>query len=337
MHKEAAINVTGLRKAAVLMVRLGAEKSAPVLAAMRDAEVELIMAEIAQLDTIDPDLADAVMTEFHQLVLAREYESRGGLAVATDLLEASVGAEKAREITERLNAALSGMPFKFLRGADPRQLVSYLQDEHPQTVALVLSHLPPDEAAVIVGLLEPALAGDVAHRVAIMDRPSPDAIRLVESVLESKLSAVLAPTAVSSDIGGVLMLVDIINQSDRSTERQILEGLDAELAEQVRALMFLFEDIVTLEDKAVQLVLRQTEVSDLATALKGASEAVRQTILRNMSERAGETLLEEIELLGPTRLKTVEEAQAKVVRVIRELEESGQVVVQRGSDQEYVD
>ena len=319
------------------MVQLGAEKSAPVLAAMREAEVEKITAEIARLDTIDPDLVDSVLTEFRELVLARGYASRGGLGYATDILEASFGVDKAREIAERLNASLIGMPFQFLRGADPRQLVSYLQDEHPQTVALVLSHLAPDEAAVLVGLLEPELAGDVAYRVAVMDRPSPDAVRLLEDLLESKLSAVLTSTATTSDVGGVPMLVDIINRSDRATERQILDGLDAELADQVRALMFLFEDIVTLEDKAVQLVLRETDLADLAAALKGTAEAVQQTILRNMSERAGNALLEEIALLGPTRLKTVEEAQAKIVRTIRELEDSGQIVVQRDPEQEFVD
>jgi flagellar motor switch protein FliG len=255
------------------------------------------------------------------------------------VLEASVGGDKARAIIERLNAALTEMPFQFLRRADPRQVLSFLQDEHPQTIALVLSHMGSEQAAIVLSGMSPQLQADVAHRIAVMDRTSPEHVKLVEGIFEKKLATVLSQ-AESSTVGGLGPLVDIINRSDRATEKLILEALeqrDRELAETVRAQMFMFEDILGLDDKAVQLVLRQVEVADLATALKGVREEVRTKVMTNMSERAAENLEEEISLLGPVRLKTVEESQAKVVQVIRQLEESGQIVIQRGADDEFVD
>jgi len=333
-------DVTGLRKAAVLMVQLGKDRSASVLAAMREAEVEEITAEIARLDSIDVATAQRVMDEFEELVIAHKYYSRGGLAFAREVLEASVGGEKARAIMERLNASLTEMPFQFLRRADPRQIISFLQDEHPQTIALVLSHMGSEQAAIVLSGLTPESQAEVAHRIAVMDRTSPEYVKLVEGIFEKKLATVLSQAGESSSVGGLGPLVDIINRSDRTTEKLILEALeqrDHELAETVRAQMFMFEDILSLDDKAVQLVLRQVEAADLATALKGVRDEVRAKVMNNMSERAAENLEEEISLLGPVRLKTVEESQAKVVQVIRQLEESGQIVIQRGSDDEFVD
>ncbi len=333
--------LTGLRKAAVLMVQLGAERSAPVLSAMRDSEVEEITAEIARLDSIDSALVDRVCGEFQEMMIAQRHYSRGGLDFAREVLEASLGADKAREIMERLNASLTEMPFQFLRRADPRQILSFLQDEHPQTIALLLSHMNSEQAAIVLGSLQPNLQSDVAHRIAVMEQTSPETVRTVETIFERKLSSVLVqPGGEGSKVGGLGPLVEIINRSDRTTERLILESLeqrDPELAELIRAQMFIFEDIVHLDDKAVQLVLRQVEANDLATALKGVSEEVRQKVLTNMSERASENLEEEISMLGPVRLKTVEESQARVVQAIRQLEESGQIVIQRGSDDEFVE
>ncbi len=332
--------VNGLRKAAVVLVQLGKERSASILAAMREAEVEELTAEIARLDSIDAETAQKVMEEFEGLILAHKYYSRGGLAFAREVLEASVGAEKARDILERLNASLSEMPFQFLRRADPRQIISFLQDEHPQTIALVLSHMGSEQAAIVLGGLAPELQSDVAHRIAVMDRTTPETVKLVESVFEQKLSTILMQSGEASAVGGLKPLVDIINRSDRATERLILESLeerDHDLADLVRAQMFMFEDILNLDDKAVQLVLRQVEVNDLATALKGVRDEVKSKVLKNMSERAAENLEEEISLLGPVRLKTVEEAQAKVVQVIRQLEEAGEIVLHRGADDEYVE
>ena len=332
--------VSGLRKAAVVLVQLGKERSAGVLATMREGEVEQLTAEIARLDSIDAATVQQVMDEFEELLVAHRYYTRGGLSFAREVLEASVGPEKARTILERLNASLSEMPFKFLRRADPRQITTFVQDEHPQTIALVLSHMGSDQAAVVLGALAPALQSDVAHRIAVMERTSPETVKVVESILETKLSSVLTQPGDSTEVGGLGPLVDIINRSDRTTERLILEALeqrDPDLAELVRSQMFMFEDILNLDDKAVQLVLRQVEVADLATALKGVRDEVRAKVRKNMSERAAENLEDEISLLGPVRLKLVEEAQAKVVQVIRSLEESNQIIIQRGAEDELVE
>ncbi|MHB1740658.1 MAG: flagellar motor switch protein FliG, partial [Actinomycetes bacterium] len=276
--------------------------------------------------------------EFADLLAARRYVGQGGFSFAQEVLEASMGRERAADLINRLSASVLEMPFQFLHRADPRQLLSFLADEHPQTIALVLAHMSADTASTLLSGLAPALQADVAHRIAIMDRTSPETIRIVESTLERKLSSVLQPGELSS-VGGVQPLVDIINRADRATERLILEGLEGRapaLAEEVRSRMFLFDDIVTLDDRAVQLVLRQVETSDLATALKGVGEQVRDKVMRNLSERAAENLAEEIELLGPVRLSSVEESQALVVHAIRSLEESGQIVIQRGGDDEFV-
>ena len=332
-------DTTGLRKAAVLLVQMGREKSARVLSQMRDAEVEELTAEIVRLQNVDVELAGNVITEFHDMVQARRFTGEGGLAFARDLLEQSLGEERAAAVMERLSAAVMNAPFKFVSQADPRQVQSFLQDEHPQTIALVLAHLSAAQATAIIAGLAPALQADVAHRIAVMDRTSPDIIRQVEEQLERKLSGVLVQGDMSAEVGGLQPLVDIINRADRATERLILEGLegrDPALAEEVRSRMFMFEDIVTLDDRAVQLVLRQVETPDLATALKGVRDDVRDKVMRNLSERASENLGEEIELLGPVRVRAIEESQAKIVQAIRVLEESGQIVIRRGGDDEFV-
>jgi flagellar motor switch protein FliG len=329
----------GKRKAAVLLVQMGKEKSARILAQMRDSEVEELTAEIARLDRIDENEVDGVLDEFAEIVAARSYHARGGLGYARELLEASVGEERAGEILSRLTAAMMEMPFHFLRRADPRQLLSFLQDEHPQTIALVLAHISADQAAVILAGLPPDQQATVAARIATMDRTTPEVIKQVESALERKLSSMLQPNEYSS-VGGLEPLIDIINRSDRATERLILEGLerlDPKVAEEVRSQMFVFEDIVSLDDRSIQLVLRQVETADLATALKGVRDDVREKIMSNISERAAENLADEIELLGPVRLKVVEESQGRIVQVIRSLEEAGQIVIARGADDELVD
>jgi flagellar motor switch protein FliG len=329
----------GLRKAAVLLVQMGREQSSKILSQMRDTEVEELTAEIVRLQNVDPELAYSVVDEFHEMVTARRFAGEGGLGFAKDLLEASLGEERAALVMERLSAAVMNAPFKFVAQADPRQVQSFLQDEHPQTIALVLAHLSAERATAIISGLVPALQADVAHRIAVMDRTSPDIIRQVEEQLERKLSGVLLQGDMSAEVGGLQPLVDIINRADRATERLILEGLegrDPSLAEEVRSRMFMFEDIITLEDRAVQLVLRQVETPDLATALKGVRDDVRDKVMRNLSERASENLADEIEMLGPVRVRTIEESQAKIVQAIRVLEESGQIVVRRGGDDEFV-
>jgi flagellar motor switch protein FliG len=334
-----ATELSGLTKTAVLLVSMGREPAAKILAEMRESEVEEITAEIMRLRDVDGETALKVFEEFHGIVQAKSFMGQGGMDFAKELLAASMGEEKAAELMHRLSAAFAEMPFQFLHRADPRQLLSFLQDEHPQTIALVLAHMSADQASTVLGGLAPELQADVAHRIAVMDRTSPEVVKQVEQMLERKLSSVLQPTEMST-VGGLQPLVDIINRADRSTERLILEGLegrDRELAEEVRSRMFMFEDIVSLDDKAVQLVLRQVETSDLATALKGVRDEVRLKIMKNLSERAAENLADEIEMLGPVRLKQVEESQVKVVQAIRQLEESGQITVRRGADDEFVD
>ena len=334
----ATLPMNGLRKTAILLVHLGQEAASKVLGTIREQEVEEVMAEVVRLQSVDVEEVKAVLDEFHQMAKARSYIAQGGFGLAQELLEGTLGSEKAKEILARLQAAVAEMPFQFLHRADPRQLLSFLQDEHPQTIALVLAHMTAEQASIVLSGLSPALQADVAHRIAKMDRTSPDAIRQVEQVLQRKLSSVLQPTEMSA-VGGLDPLVEIINRADRATERLILEGLegrDPELAEEVRSKMFMFEDITGLDDRAIQLVVREVETSDLATALKGVADGVRDKIMRNLSQRAAENLADEIELLGPVRLRTVEEAQAKVVHAIRALEEAGSIVVRRSGDDEFV-
>jgi flagellar motor switch protein FliG len=330
--------LSGAQKAAILLMQMSREDSTKILASMRESEVELVMAEIVRLQDVGSEVAENVLAEFLEMSTARRFVVQGGMRFAKELLESTMGGPKAADILGRISASVMELPFEFLRRADARQILSFLQDEHPQTIALVLAHMAADQASTVMGGLSPALQTDVAHRIAVMDRTSPEIIKSVEANLERRLSSVLQPSEFS-EIGGITRLVDIINRADRATERLILEGLearDSELADQVRSRMFMFEDIVQLDDRAIQLVLRQVETADLATALKGVRDDVKAKITTNLSERAAENLIEEIELLGRVRLQAVEEAQAKFVQAIRVLEESGEVSVARGSDDDYI-
>ena len=327
--------LNGPQKAAVVLVQMGRERAAVVLKNLPEAEVEILMGEVARLEGVDGAAVNEVLAEFRDLAVARNYVAAGGMDLARELLEGTVGPEKAKEMLDRLHVVVQKLPFEFLRQADPRQVLGFVQEEHPQTIALVLSYMYPEQAASVMSGLPEDLQADVAHRIAVMDHTSPDVISQVETVLQRKLSSVLQSSQFTTT-GGVQSLVDILNRADRGTERLILEGLerqDPELVEEVRSRMFVFEDIVTLDNRAVQLVLRDVPAKDLAVALKGSGANVRDKILRNMSERAAATLDEEISVLGPTRIKAVEEAQSAIVRAIRNLEETGAIVVTRGNDE----
>src|SRR4051794_14763975 len=316
-------------------MQVGKDRAAPVLRALREQEVSEIMAEVARLSNLEKGAIDEVLDEFRETFIARAHIAQGGYDTARELLEASYGGDKAEEILVNLGVTLVAAPFEFLRRADTRQVLSYLQDEHPQTIALVLAHMSSDAAALVLSALPEEQQRDVAQRIATMDRTSPEVIEQVETILQKKLSTVIQQSDYTS-AGGIQSLVDILNRSDRATERLILEGLEKanpELADDVRNRMFIFEDIITLDDRSVQLVLRQVDAKELAIALKGVDQTVRDKIMQNMSERAAANLAEEINLLGPVKLKTVEEGQAAVVRVIRVLEEAGQIVMSRGSDE----
>lgn len=334
----ATMTAAGVRKAAVLLVQLGPARAAQVLAHMGEDEVEAVSAEVARLDSPGVGEGEAVIAEFRDLFAARLNVARGGMQLARTLLEQSLGADRAQSIIERLDATTMQLPFRFLHRADARQLVSFISGEHPQVIAVVLAHLTSEKATMVLSALEPELQADVAHRIAVMDQTSPDLLRALEARLEHKMSSVLQPAELSS-IGGVDPLIQIINRADRATERLIVEGLeqrDPALAEEIKGKMFMFEDIVMIEDRDVQQVLRQVETTDLALSLKGVTDEVRNKITSNMSERAAATLLEDVDLLGPVLLRQVEEAQQKIILVIRRLEDSGEIVLRRGSDDEYV-
>nr|WP_081978478.1 flagellar motor switch protein FliG [Cellulomonas carbonis] len=331
--------ITGTQKAALLLIQIGKEQAAKVMSMLDETEIEELTTEIARLERVDPEMANGVIEEFHAAAMGGStYAGRGGLGVAQALLEASVGREKAAGMMERLASSLQGQPFEFLQYADARQVVSLLSGEHPQTMALVLAHLRPDHASAIMTGLAPAVQAEVAHRIALMERASPDVVAVVAENLQRKASAVLTPQEMAA-VGGVQPLVEIINRADPTTEKLILEGLEARdqsLAEEVRSRMFVFADITLLEERAIQLVLRGVEMGQLAIALKGADDEVRDKIMRNLSERARENLVEEIELLGPVRLSMVEDARAQVVQAIRKLEEGGQIVIRREGEDEFV-
>ncbi|WP_336250248.1 flagellar motor switch protein FliG [Stomatohabitans albus] len=332
---ELATKLTGPQKVAILLMSVGKERSATVLKQLPEDEVAEIAGEIARLQTVPAETVEQVLTEFRETMHAKVNMARGGADFAREMLEASLGTAKAFEIMDLLSAQLVEAPFEFLRNADPRQVQGFIADEHPQTIALVLAHMMPEAAALVLSSFNEGLQRDVAIRLAKMDRTSPEVIERVESVLKRKLSTVNISNDFS-ETGGIQSLVDILNRSDRSTERLILEGLentDEDLADEIRQLMFVFEDITTLDDRAVQLILRQVDNKDLATALKGMPQVVLDKITRNMSERAAETLLDEIQYMGPVRLKDVETAQGSIVRIIRTLEEAGQVQLSRSNDE----
>lgn len=328
----------GLRKAAVFLAQMSKEEAGVLLSKLRPREVESLTRELMRLGSVEVEDVDGVLNEFHGLMTAQHFIGRGGVDFAREILAAGLGEDKAEGILSRLNVVYTEVPFASLRNADVRQLVTFLKDEHAQIIALVLAHLPAGQSAEVLSGFAPEQQAEVAHRIATMDRTSPEMVRLVEEELGRRMGSILAHQDMST-AGGVEALVEIINRSPRPTERSILEWLDStdpELADQVRSQMFVFEDIVTIDDRSLQLVLREVEANDLATALKGVRPDVQDKIKRNLSERAAENLTEEIEMLGPVRTRTVEEAQAKVVGVIRTLEEQGVLTISRGGDDEFV-
>lgn len=329
-----AIDLSGEEKAAILLMSLGADLSSKILKhGFTDDEIERITGVITDLDHISREETDKVLDEFYQLLQARKYVLNGGLDYAKELLERTVGPVKAQEILEKVSHSLRQVPFQNLRKSDPRQLVTFLRDEHPQTIAFVLAHLKPDQAAVVLSELNPDVQAEVARRVATLDRTSPEVAKEIEQVLEQKMASVASTE--ETVVGGVKSLVNILNKVDRSTEKAIfehLEGKDPDLAEEVRRLMFIFEDIVKLHDVSIQKVLREVDTKDLALAMRGANKEVNERIFKNMSKRAADMLREEIEYMGPVRLRDVEQAQQKIVNVIRRLEESGEIVISRGGE-----
>jgi flagellar motor switch protein FliG len=330
--------LNGAQKAAIVLLKLGRDRSVNVLKMLGDREVTRVTEEIVQAQSVTREDADASLLEFATMLKANDQLATGGVQRAREMLEASLGPERAAEILDNLRVSMAQEPFAFLRKTDPRQVLNFLSGEHPQTVALVLAHMPPEQSSLVLAGLEPEMQRDVSIRIAKLEPTSPDVIDQMEAVLERRFGSSGARTK-TEPADGIQTLIDILNRSDRATERSIFEGLEeraADLAEHVRSRMFVFEDIVSLDDKAVQLILRQVDTKELATALKGVRPEVKDKIGSNMSERASQNLDEEIKMLGPVRTKTVEEAQGAIVRAIRTLEESGQIVITRGGE-EFVD
>ena len=329
--------LSGKQKAAVLLLSLGDSIAAEIIKSLREDEVEQIFFEIASLGKVSDEMITQVSQEFYDISLASGYINYGDIEHARDLLEKALGAEKAGGMIKNLTASLRVRPFDFARKADPAHLINYIQDENPQTIALILAHLDPEQAAILISELEPDKQAEVAYRMAVMDSTSPRIIREVEQVLEKQLSAVVTRDYTSS--GGVKAVVEILNRVDRATEKKIIEDLedrDSDLAEQVKKLLFVFEDIVQLDDRYVQIVLREVDTHDLAMALKGATDSLSHKIEHNISKRAADNLKEEIQFLGPVRIRDVEDAQQKIVSVIRVLEDQGQIIISRGDDSQLV-
>ena len=313
----------GVEKAAILLIALGPEKSAQIFKHLKEDEIEQLTLEIANTSSVSPQTKEMVLNEFYEVCLAQQYIAEGGISYAKELLEKALGEDKAKDVISKLTASLQVRPFEFVRKTDPSQLLNFIQDEHPQTIALILSYLPASMSSMVVSSLPPEKQADVARRIAQMDRTSPDVIKQVEKVLERKLSAL-----VNQDytiVGGVDAIVEILNSVDRGTEKHIMETLEVEepeLADEIRKKMFVFEDILSLDDRAL--------------ALKGATEEVQNVILNNLSKRLAVMIREDMDFMGPVRMKDVEEAQQKIVNVIRKLEDSAEIVIARGGGDEII-
>ena len=326
--------LSGVQKAAILFITLGPEVSSGILKKLPEAEIQKITYEIANITSVTSEQREGILNEFLQINKAREYIIEGGMDYARELLSKALGPHRANEILEKVSEATQQYrPFSIARKADAHQLLNVITYEHPQTIALILCYLQPEKAAQVMAELPEETQSEVAYRIATMSTTSPMVIKEIEKVLESKLSSVVRTEMTT--LGGVETLVDILNQVDRTTERNITESLereDAELADIIKSSMFVFEDIITLDDVSIQRILREVEAKDLALALKGCSEEVAEVIYKNQSKRAAASLKEDMEFLGPVRLMDVEKAQQGIVAIIRRLDEAGEIIISRGGE-----
>jgi flagellar motor switch protein FliG len=329
--------MTARQKIAIFLMFLGPDLSRDIVKLLTEEEMETIAVEIARIRKVEQDERDQVIDEFYNMIKAQEFITQGGVSAARDFLKAAVGEQAAENIISKLTSSLEVQPFDLIRAADPEHLKNFISGEHPQTIALILAYLQPEKASLIMSSFPPEIQVEAAKRLAMMDRTSPEIVRDVEAILEKKLSTVASSDYTS--VGGVDALVDIINQVDRGTEKAIIENLEIqnpELAEEIKKRMFVFEDLNMLDDRSMQRVLKEVDSKDLSLALKGSSDDVRNKFLKNMSKRASQMLQDEMAFMGPVRIKDVEEAQQKIVNVVRGLEESGEIVVSRGGEDELI-
>ena len=330
MAEEEHEGMPAKQKVAILMIALGQDTTAEVMKYLSDVEVEQIAQSISELDVVTTEQEDDVLEEFEQLLLAGNYVSQGGLDFARGALEKALGPRKAQALLDRVNSTTSS-GFYMLRNVDPNQIVPFISKEHPQTISLILSQLDSTQAAGVLTGLPEELQADVAFRIAQMDNIQPQVLRDLEQSLANELQAILSGQI--TEIGGPKAVAEILNRTGRSTEKAVLERLDAqdpELAEEVRNQMFVFDDIANLTDREIQMILREVDTKDLAVALKGGSEELQERIFGNVSERVGTMIKEEIQFSGPVRISDVEEVQLRVVQAVRQLEEAGQVTIVRG-------
>src|SRR5690625_2377329 len=329
--------ISGFQKAAILLISLGPDVSANIFKHLSEEEVEKLSLEISSVQKVDSELKEDVIEQFHQISIAQDYISQGGVGYAKTVLEKAFGKQEATNIIQRLTSSLHVRPFDFARKAPPNQLLNYLQGEHPQTIALVLSYLDPEQAGQILSELEEDVQADIARRIATMESTPPDFIEEIEMVLEKNISTSLSETYTQT--GGIAAVVQVLNEVDRSTERTILDTLEIQepdLAEDIKKRMFVFDDIVILDNRAVQRIIREVESDDLKLALRVVGDEVKDVIFNNMSERMSETIKEEMEYMGPVRLRDVEEAQSRIVSTIRRLDEIGEIVIARGGGDDII-
>ncbi|MDR1665388.1 MAG: flagellar motor switch protein FliG [Clostridiales bacterium] len=329
--------LTGREKAAILLISLGPEKSAQVFKHLKEEEIETLTLEIANITTVMPETREEVLNEFYQICLAQQYITEGGIAYAKNILEKALGEARAYEVISRLTVSLQVRPFDFIRKTDASQIINFIQSEHPQTIALILSYLRPKQAAEVLSSLPQEKQADVARRIAQMDRTSPDVIKEVEKALEKKLSALMTEDFTS--VGGVDSVVDILNSVDRGTEKHIMETLeveDIELSEEIRRKMFVFEDMLQLDNRSVQQVLREVDQKELSLALKNCSEELQNHLFANLSKRLAAMIKEDMDYMGPVRRSDVEEAQQKIVNIVRRLQDAGDIIIARGGGDEII-
>ncbi|WP_342512607.1 flagellar motor switch protein FliG [Sporosarcina sp. FSL K6-1522] len=329
--------MTGKQKAALLLISLGPEVSASIYKHLSEEEIERLTLEISGVKKVEASVKEEIIEEFHNIALAQDYISQGGIGYAKTVLEKALGKDHAQAIINRLTSSLQVRPFDFARRADPGQILNFIQNEHPQTIALILAYLEPEQAGMILSSLPQEMQADIAKRIATMDSTSPEVISEIEAVLERKLSSTV--TQDYTETGGVDAVVEVLNGVDRSTEKTILDALeiqDPELAEEIRTRMFVFEDIVTLDNRSIQRIVRECANEDLILAMKVSSEEVKDILFRNMSQRMAESFQEEMEVMGPVRLRDVEEAQTRIVTIIRRLEDSGEIIIARGGGDDVI-
>ncbi len=333
----APVDMPGPEKAAILMITLGLELSATIFKFLRQDEVERIVLEIAKISTVPIEKRDAVITEAYQRAIALKYINEGGIEYAKEILERSFGAGQADDMTNRLFAALKhGNPLELVKKTEPAQLLQFIQDEHPQTIALILVYMAPEQAGAVLSALNPELQAEVAMRIAILQKTAPEVLEQLDELLGRRL---LVSGADFTKAGGVQSLANVMGFVDRETEKNILDGLakrDPQIAEEVKNLLFVFEDILNLDDRAIQRILKEVDGKDLALALKTANDDLLARIYKNMSARAATTLKEDIQFLGPQRMREVGKAQQAIVDVIRTLEENGQIVIARGGKDDRI-